>query len=52
MAGLVLTVVAVFLFTVTVVNVATTAKGMLIYLKFIEPGAHKTKGHPPGLSTY
>ena len=51
MAGLVLAVLTVFMFSVTVVNVATTAKGMLIYLKFIEPDAHKTKGHPPGLST-
>ena len=51
MAELVLTVVALFLFSETVVNVATTAKGMLIYFKFIESGAHKTKGHPAGLST-
>ena len=37
MAGLVVTVVAIFLFSVTVVNFATTAKGMLIYLNFTGP---------------
>ena len=39
-----MTVVTVFVFTVTVVNVATT-KGMLIYSNFTGQYVHKSKGH-------